>query len=131
MSKPTHITSVLTNLIIFSFSVLFFKDHLNALNMTGCFVVFLGVFLYKLVFHLEKEKKKMELERTQREAESDGLMIELDRSDHEASSDNGYSPRRSMELLDRAARRAGAKSDYNPMSQEPVPDDEDDNSHDA
>jgi hypothetical protein len=100
--------------------------------MTGCFVVFLGVFLYKLVFHLEKEKKKMELERAQRESESDGLIFELDNNNGEedndgtASAASRYSAGRSMELLDRAARRVGAKSDYNPMLQEEVPDDEDD-----
>jgi hypothetical protein len=33
---------------------------LNAINVTGCGIVFLGVLLYKLVFHLEKEARRTE-----------------------------------------------------------------------
>lgn len=36
----------------------FFGDKLNVINVTGFFFVFLGVILYKIVFHIEKEERK-------------------------------------------------------------------------
>lgn len=40
--------------------IFFFGDRMNALNTTGVCIVFLGVLLYKVVFHLEKDSKRME-----------------------------------------------------------------------
>jgi len=45
----------LTTIII---GVSVFEDQLNIINMTGVSIVFLGVILYKVVFHLEKKKNR-------------------------------------------------------------------------
>eukprot|EP00529_Nitzschia_sp_RCC80_P023639 CAMPEP_0113489642 /NCGR_PEP_ID=MMETSP0014_2-20120614/26634_1 /TAXON_ID=2857 /ORGANISM="Nitzschia sp." /LENGTH=457 /DNA_ID=CAMNT_0000383385 /DNA_START=331 /DNA_END=1701 /DNA_ORIENTATION=+ /assembly_acc=CAM_ASM_000159 len=45
----------LTTIII---GVSFFGDQLNAINVTGVCIVFSGVMLYKIVFHLEKNAEK-------------------------------------------------------------------------
>jgi solute carrier family 35, member C2 len=47
----------LTTIIV---GVLVFKDKLNIINTSGVLVVFSGVILYKVVFHLEKKKKQQE-----------------------------------------------------------------------
>lgn len=48
----------LTMLLLVLSSVTFFGDQLNALNLTGICIVFGGVILYKIVFHLEKAEKE-------------------------------------------------------------------------
>lgn len=49
------IGGVIKEMITIFVGISFFGDKLNLINATGCSIVFLGVFLYKLVFHLEKE----------------------------------------------------------------------------
>jgi hypothetical protein len=39
-------------------SVTLFGDQLNAINITGISIVFFGVILYKVVFHLEKAERE-------------------------------------------------------------------------
>lgn len=47
----------LTTIVI---GVSFFGDQLNAVNITGVCIVFSGVLLYKVVFHLEKSENKIQ-----------------------------------------------------------------------
>jgi solute carrier family 35, member C2 len=46
----------LTTIVI---GVFFFGDQLNIINTSGVLVVFLGVLLYKVAFHLEKQKMQV------------------------------------------------------------------------
>ncbi|EEC46028.1 predicted protein [Phaeodactylum tricornutum CCAP 1055/1] len=50
------IGGVIKEMITIIIGVYFFDDSLNLINITGCFVVFLGVVLYKITFHLNKQK---------------------------------------------------------------------------
>ena len=52
------IGGVVKELITIILGVTFFKDKLNRINMMGCSVVFLGVILYKVIFHYEKKEKQ-------------------------------------------------------------------------
>jgi solute carrier family 35 protein C2 len=51
------IGGVVKELITICLGVLVFKDQLNRVNVMGCFVVFLGVLLYKIIFHYEHKNK--------------------------------------------------------------------------
>lgn len=86
-------------------SVFFFGDKLNFVNISGCLVVFSGVLLYKIVFHLEKAEKldsipmrvkdeKDDMEGKLIEAESNGFRDEGDEAQSLSSS-------RAVELVDR------------------------------
>ena len=57
------IGGVIKEMITIVLGVTIFKDELNRINMLGCFVVLLGVVAYKIIFHLEKQKRKNELHR--------------------------------------------------------------------
>ena len=47
-----------SNLVTKPRRVNFFGDTLNWINFGGCVIVFCGVILYKIIFHLEKEEAK-------------------------------------------------------------------------
>jgi hypothetical protein len=95
---------------------------LNAINVTGCGIVFLGVLLYKLVFHLEKEARKMEESLHPHEK----LATAEDGEDRNGRCSPG---RADFELVD---RRANRHSKTQQMTTDFVPpdDDMDENSRD-
>ena len=74
-------------------------------------IVFMGVLLYKLVFHLEKQDKS-EHHRQNKEEEVSGLIVRG--SDHRQIDDGDSSdviyPSRGVELLDRNDRSHGLRS---------------------
>jgi solute carrier family 35, member C2 len=51
------IGGVMKELLTIILGVTIFKDKLNRINILGSVIVFLGVLLYKVVFHLEKQQK--------------------------------------------------------------------------
>jgi len=51
------IGGVIKEIITIFIGVNFFHDHLNATNLLGCGVVFSGVVLYKITFHLQKQEE--------------------------------------------------------------------------
>ena len=77
-------------------SVTFFGDKLNAINMTGFGIVFLGVILYKIVFHLEKESRMEEV------MEEKILMEDTDGGLNDGDDNQDYVNARAVELVDRA-----------------------------
>ena len=54
------IGGVVKEMITIFIGVTLFHDNLNSINMMGCFVVFLGVVLYKIIFHYEKQKLRQD-----------------------------------------------------------------------
>jgi hypothetical protein len=87
---------------ISTFSVTLFGDKLNAINVTGCCVVFSGVLLYKIVFQLEKQAKAEEgLKEHNVEYEVVGkLMNEITVADDDSDDVEAFSGR-AVELVDR------------------------------
>jgi solute carrier family 35, member C2 len=49
---------VIKELITIIMGVTFFEDELNRINVAGCIIVFLGVVVYKINFHLDKKEGK-------------------------------------------------------------------------
>jgi hypothetical protein len=101
-----------------SLSVSFFGDALNRVNVMGCAVVFFGVFLYKIVFHIEKEAKKAAALQTQ-SAGGGGEVDNLIRNERDdTNGDNNDNdkqvgvnyPARYVELMDRNTGKATAKN---------------------
>jgi solute carrier family 35 protein C2 len=54
------IGGVIKELTTIAIGVSFFGDKLNAVNTTGVCIVFFGVLMYKVVFHYEKDSRRME-----------------------------------------------------------------------
>ena len=54
------IGGVIKEMITIFVGVTFFHDELNKVNLAGCFVVFSGVVMYKVAFHLDKTKGSSE-----------------------------------------------------------------------
>ena len=52
------IGGVIKEMITIVLGVTWFHDRLNRINMMGCSVVFLGVVLYKIIFHYERKKDR-------------------------------------------------------------------------
>lgn len=52
------IGGVIKEIITIFVGVLYFRDELNRINLAGCFVVFLGVVLYKVSYHLTKNREE-------------------------------------------------------------------------
>jgi len=52
------IGGVLKEILTIMMGVIIFQDQLNPINVAGFFVVFLGVILYKILFHLSKMEKR-------------------------------------------------------------------------
>ena len=95
-----------------SLSVWFFGDALNFVNVMGCAVVFSGVLLYKIVFHMEKEAKKAALQ-AKTAGEVGGLIRnegDKDRGgdDEDYNDARVYYPARSVELMGRNTGKATA-----------------------
>jgi hypothetical protein len=92
-----------------SLSVSFFGDQLNRVNIMGCAVVFSGVFLYKIVFHMEKEAKK---EALQSKASLEVGSLIRNEGDNDDDDDYNQSrvhyPARSVELMGRNTGKATA-----------------------
>ena len=85
--------------------------------MSGCAVVFAGVILYKLVFHLEKEEKA---EQALRDKDVSGkLMHESGDEFEDDDGDSGFVPMRAVELVDRTLGKTSKKL-YNKMTQEEI-----------
>jgi hypothetical protein len=82
------------------YSVTFFGDPLNAINVTGCGIVFLGVLLYKLVFHLEKEARRKE------EVLHPHEKLATEEDGEEINNGKSSPSRAGMELVDRAHRHS-------------------------
>jgi hypothetical protein len=100
-------------------SVRFFGDHLNAINVTGFFIVFLGVLLYKLAFHLEKEARMEGLQQKNEKEDVLGSLIK----ERIVSWDDDYEESkfvsaRTVELVDRSS---GNKSQRKSMTVETMP----------
>jgi hypothetical protein len=103
--------------------VFFFGDNLNFVNVSGCMVVFSGVILYKIVFHLEKAEKgeiipmsvKVEKE------EMGGKLIESAYSFRdEVDEADSFSSPRSLELVGRHSNGNSVKSTGRMSQDEPV-----------
>jgi hypothetical protein len=94
-----------------SLSFSFFGDALNLVNVMGCAVVFSGVFLYKIVFHMEKKAKKAALQ-ARNTGEVGGLI--RNEGGNECDDDGDYNearvryPARSVELMGRNTGKATA-----------------------
>jgi len=106
------IGGVIKEMTTIMIGVTFFGDQLNVINVSGCAVVFTGVVLYKLVFHLEKAEEKVESALREKNAKED-VDSRLIRDSHhqddfrdkdEEAQADFVSSRRSLELVDRHAR---------------------------
>jgi solute carrier family 35, member C2 len=78
------IGGVLKELTTIIIGVSYFGDRLNAINTTGVCIVFLGVAMYKVVFHYEKDSRRMhEAVPTTEDGNDDGqeLMVRKNSSD--------------------------------------------------
>jgi hypothetical protein len=90
-----------------------FGDQLNATNVTGCAIVFSGVILYKVVFHIEKaEKMEMAVhEKNRKENVGSKLMDGSGDADADGFKDEpgevDFVQTRGVELVD---RRSSGKS---------------------
>lgn len=98
------------------YRVTLFGDQLNAINVTGFCIVFLGVVLYKVAFHLQKEAKLEQslLEKSQKENLEGSLL-----KDKNGESD--YVSDRSIELVDRSPAKPRRKVQRKGMTVESVP----------
>jgi solute carrier family 35 protein C2 len=131
---PTH-NNYGTLLCMVSLSVSFFGDALNRVNVMGCAVVFFGVFLYKIVFHMEKEAKKAALQ-VKNTAEV-GNLIRNEGGNDDGDDDNEYNqahvqyPARSVELMGRNTGKASPnRASPKKMTEETLgSDDESDDDH--
>ena len=85
-------------------SVFFFGDTLNLVNVSGCLVVFSGVILYKIVFHMEKAKKD-DITPMRLKVHKDGLGGKLIENEHvfrdEEDEGRSVSSSRGVELVGR------------------------------
>lgn len=61
---------VLKEMVNIIIGISFFHDTLDATNAVGCFIVFLGVGMYKVLFHLNKMEKKA----VERESSTDSFI---------------------------------------------------------
>jgi len=52
------IGGVIKEVITIFVGVMFFHDELNRINLAGCFVIFIGVVLYKITHHMNKQKQR-------------------------------------------------------------------------
>lgn len=82
--------------------------------MSGCGVVFLGVLLYKIVFHLEKVEAKKERRKDTQDSVFERLVVNVDTlgggEDGEASEvEEERIPARSVELMDRRGVQASPR----------------------
>ena len=89
----------------------FFGDKLNVINVTGFFFVFLGVILYKIVFHIEKEERKQ----TRAEEEILYEPVTLDNkgnhADNEADNESTVLFDRTLEMVDSVIETSPLKND--------------------
>lgn len=96
------IGGVMKEIVTIVIGITFFGDKLNAINISGCTMVFSGVILYKLVFHLEKAEKMALHDKNMKDNVGSKLMHESGGSDDD--DDDGeadYVPIRAVELVDR------------------------------
>jgi hypothetical protein len=99
-----------------------FGDKLNTTNLSGCGVVFLGVLLYKIVFHMEKLEAKKHRRKDSYDNVLASLVVNVDTlggGDDVAGSEveEECIPARSIELRDRrgveaSPRASPRKSDF-------------------
>lgn len=54
------IGGVIKEMITIVVGVAYFEDELNRINLAGCFIVFMGVVVYKITFHLDQQHRKTE-----------------------------------------------------------------------
>ena len=85
----------------------FFGDKLNVINVTGFFFVFLGVILYKIVFHLEKEERKQ----TRAEEEILYEPVTLDNKGNHADNESTVLFDRTLEMVDSVIETSPLKND--------------------
>ena len=85
----------------------FFGDKLNVINVTGFFFVFLGVILYKIVFHIEKEERK------QMRAEEEILYepVTIDNKGKHAGDESTVLFDRTLEMVDSVIETSPLKND--------------------
>lgn len=99
-------------------SVFFFGDRLNLVNVSGCLVVFSGVVLYKIVFHLEKAKKD-EAMPMRLKAHRDGMGGKLIENEHGFRDDvdevGSVSSARGVELVGRHHASSSPKATITTM----------------
>lgn len=86
----------------------FFGDKLNVINVTGFFFVFLGVILFKIVFHIEKEERKQTM------AEEQKILYEpvtLDNKRNHAHDESTVLFDRTLEMVDSVIETSPLKND--------------------
>lgn len=81
---------------MFGCSVTVFGDQLNAVNISGIIVIFMGVFLYKITLHLNH----MQRETAPGELESDAEFSQVHGED---DYDNEPSPRKELKRLQKTS----------------------------
>lgn len=98
------IGGVMKEIVTIFIGITFFGDKLNAINISGCTMVFSGVILYKLVFHLDKAEKMALHEKNMKDNVGSKLMHESRSGDDDDDDDDDevdYVPIRAVELVDR------------------------------
>lgn len=98
------IGGVIKEMVTIMIGVTLFGDKLNAINISGCAIVFSGVILYKIVFHLEKaEKMEMAVnDKNLRENVRSKLMHGSGDDFHDEPDEANFVRTRTVELVDRA-----------------------------
>ena len=86
-----------------------FGDKLNAKNIAGCAVVFFGVILYKIVFHLEKKEKEGQLLGNTK-CDQDDMYSGLIRHGKGGTREAGHTSTTGLELSDRKDRSVTLRS---------------------
>eukprot|EP00980_Cylindrotheca_fusiformis_P000720 scaffold168_cov124-Cylindrotheca_fusiformis.AAC.20 len=96
-----EMVTILIGYALLVHNVTCFGDKLNLVNITGICIVFCGVILYKVVFHLEKAERELEEEYLHIDTQESGGDALLNDDDEPIR----FSQRRSTELVDRNARK--------------------------